>query len=144
MQACGQVHGCCVSRDGDGVLLIGPAGSGKSDLALRLLGRGFDLVADDRVDIENGIAAPPEALAGLLEVHGLGIVRLPYVASARLLLVAELGAPMERLPLPGRHAGLDLPLIRLDPTTASAPERVMLALDCALGRISQVAGAFAA
>ena len=51
---------------------------------------------------------------------------------------------MERLPLPGRHAGLDLPLIRLDPTTASAPERVMLALDCALGRISQVAGAFAA
>ena len=81
MQACGQVHGSCVSRDGDGVLLIGPAGSGKSDLALRLLGRGFDLVADDRVDIEDGIAAPPEALAGLLEVHGLGIVRLPYVAS---------------------------------------------------------------
>jgi HPr kinase/phosphorylase len=133
-----------VSRDGDGVLLIGPSGSGKSDLALRLLGRGFLLVADDRVDIDNGVAAPPAALAGLLEVRGLGIVRLPYAATARLALVAELGIAAERLPAVGRHAGLGLPLVRLDPTAASAPERLALALDCALGRVSQVAGAFAA
>jgi HPr kinase/phosphorylase len=126
MQAGRQVHGSCVSRDGDGVLLIGPSGSGKSDLALRLLGRGFSLVADDRVDIEDGVAAPPPALAGLLEVRGLGIVRLPYAASARLALVAELGVAAERLPAPGRHTGLGL------------------ALDCALGRVSQVAGAFTA
>jgi HPr kinase/phosphorylase len=133
-----------VSRDGDGVLLIGPSGSGKSDLALRLLGRGFSLVADDRVDIVDGVAAPPAALAGLLEVRGLGIVRLPYAATARLALVAELGTAAERLPAQGHHACLGLPLIRLDPAAASAPERVALALDCALGRISQVAGAFAA
>jgi len=144
MSARRQVHGSCVSRDGDGVLLIGPPGSGKSDLALRLLGRGFSLVADDRVDIEDGVAAPPGALAGLLEVRGLGIVRLPYAATARLALVAELGSAAERLPAPGRHAGLGLPLIRLDPAAASAAERVALALDCALGRVSQVAGAFAA
>jgi HPr kinase/phosphorylase len=139
-----QVHGSCVARGGNGVLLIGSAGCGKSDLALRLLGRGFDLVADDRVDIENDVAGPPASLAGLLEVRGLGIVRLPYVGSARLALVAELGDPPDRLPMPGRHAGLDLPLIRLDPTQASAVERVVLALDCALGRVGQVAGAFAA
>jgi HPr kinase/phosphorylase len=144
MQPWRQVHGSCVSRDGDGVLLIGPSGSGKSDLALRLIGRGFSLVADDRVDIDDGVAAPPPALAGLLEVRGLGIVRLPYAANARLTLVAELGATADRLPTPGRHAGLGLPLIRLDPAAASAPERVALALDCALGRVSQVAGAFAA
>jgi HPr kinase/phosphorylase len=144
MQPWRQVHGSCVSRDGDGVLLIGPSGSGKSDLALRLLDRGFSLVADDRVDIDDGVAAPPPALAGLLEVRGLGIVRLPYAPTARLALVAELGAAAERLPAPGRHADLDLPLIRLDPAVASAPERVVLALDCALGRVSQVAGAFAA
>jgi HPr kinase/phosphorylase len=142
MQPWRQVHGSCVSRDGDGVLLIGPSGSGKSDLALRLLGRGFDLVADDRVDIDEGIAAPPAALAGLLEVRGLGIVRLPYAPAARLALVAELGAPADRLPTPTRHAGLNLPLIRLDPAAASAAERLVLALDCALGRVSQVAGAF--
>jgi HPr kinase/phosphorylase len=144
MQPWRQVHGSCVSRDGDGILLLGPSGSGKSDLALRLLGRGFDLVADDRVDIDDGIAAPPDALAGLLEVRGLGIVRLPYAPTARLALVAELGATADRLPAPARHTGLGLPLIRLDPAAASAPERVVLALDCALGRVSQVAGAFAA
>lgn len=126
------------------MLLIGPSGSGKSDLALRLLWRGFSLVADDRVDIEDGVAAPPAALAGLLEVRGLGIVRLPYVATARLALVAELGPAAERLPAQARHAALDLPLINLAAAQASAPERVMLALDCALGRVSQVAGAFAA
>ncbi len=144
MRAGRQVHGSCVSRDGDGVLLIGPSGSGKSDLALRLLGRGFSLVADDRVDIADGIAAPPPALAGLLEVRGLGIVRLPYAATARLALVAELGAAAERLPAPGRHAGLGLPLIRLDPARRLRPRKIALALDCALGRVSQVSGAFAA
>lgn len=144
MQARRQVHGSCVSRDGDGVLLIGPSGCGKSDLALRLLGRGFSLVADDRVDVQDGVAAPPAALAGLLEVRGLGVVRLPYAATARLALVAELGPTAERLPTPATHAGLGLPLIRLDPTAASAPERIVLALDCALGRVRQVAGAFAA
>ena len=51
-----QIHGSCASRDGNGVLLIGPPGAGKSDLVLRLLARGFDLVADDRVDIEDGVA----------------------------------------------------------------------------------------
>jgi HPr kinase/phosphorylase len=145
MQARQQVHASCVSRNGDGVLLIGPSGSGKSDLALRLLGRGFTLVADDRVDIEDSIAAAPAGLAGLLEVRGLGIVRLPFAATARLALVADLGGTGERLPAPGgRHADLDLPLIRLDPAAASAPERIVLALDCALGRVAQVAGAFAA
>lgn len=133
-----------MSREGDGVLLIGPAGSGKSDLALRLLGRGFRLVADDRVDIADGLASPPASLAGLLEVRGLGIVRLPYAVSVRLALVVELGPAAERLPMPEHHTGLDLPLIRLDPASASAPDRIILALDCALGRLGQVAGAFAA
>jgi len=143
MHALRQVHGSCVSRDGDGVLLIGPPGSGKSDLVLRLLSRDFTLVADDRVDIDAGVASPPAALAGLLEVRGLGIVRLPYTPSARLALVVQLGPAAERLPSPTWDAGLGLPTIRLDPSVASAPERVALALDCALGRVRQVAGAFA-
>jgi HPr kinase/phosphorylase len=139
-----QIHGSCASRGGGGVLLIGPPGAGKSDLVLRLLARGFDLVADDRVDIVDGIARPVPALAGLLEIRGLGIVRLPHVASARLVLAVELTAPTARLPAPIRYDALDLPLARIDPQAASAPERVALALDCALGRVTQVAGAFAA
>lgn len=134
-----RVHGTCVARDGAGVLLLGPPGAGKSDLALRLLARGFDLVADDQVVIENGGASAPAALAGLLEVRGLGIVRLPHAADARLALAVELGED-DRLPRPRRHGPLDLPLVAVRADAASAPDRVCLALDCALGRVAQVAG----
>ena len=138
-----RLHGSCVSRDGVGVLLLGPPGAGKSELVLRLRAHGFALVADDQVLIEAGAARPPPALAGLLEVRGLGIVRLDHVAPVRLALVVELGRA-ERLPLPRRHPVLGLPLVGVDPAGAAAPERVALALDCALGRVAQVAGAFAA
>jgi HPr kinase/phosphorylase len=139
-----QIHASCASRTGDGVLLIGPPGAGKSDLLLRLLARGFDLVADDQVDIEEGVARPLPGLAGLLEVRGLGIVRLPHVCSARLALLVELSRATTRLPAPTRDEAFNLPLVLIDPGAASAPERVALALDCALGRVPQVAGVFAA
>jgi HPr kinase/phosphorylase len=138
-----QVHGSCASRSGGGVLLIGPPGAGKSDLLLRLLARGFDLVADDRVEIDDGMGRAPPPLEGLLEVRGLGVFRLPHMEAARLALVVELGDPGPRMPAPSSHPALGLPLVRIDPWSVSAPERVMLALDCALGHISQVAGAFA-
>lgn len=125
------------------MLLIGPPGAGKSDLVLRLLARGFELVADDQTEVEDGVASPVPALAGLLEVRGLGIFRLPYLASARLALVVQLGQAVPQMPMPARHEGFDLPLVTVDAQAVSAPERVGLALDCALGEISQVAGAFA-
>jgi HPr kinase/phosphorylase len=139
-----RMHGSCVSRDGEAVLMVGPPGCGKSDLVLRLLSRGFELVADDQVTITDGIASGPAELAGLLEVRGLGIVRLPYRAQARLVLVVELEGRAERMPLPDRHPDLDVPVVRVDAAAASAPERVSLALECATGRVGQVAGAFAA
>jgi HPr kinase/phosphorylase len=138
-----RMHGSCVARDGDAILLVGPPGSGKSDLALRLLSCGFELVADDQVDIMDGVASCPAELAGLLEVRGLGIVRLPYRPGARLALIAELDGRADRLPMPAQHPDLRLPVVRIDAAAASAPDRITLALDCALGRISQVAGAFA-
>jgi HPr kinase/phosphorylase len=135
-------YGTCVAKDGAGVLLIGPPGSGKSDLALRLLYQGFQLIADDQVAIEDGIAKPPAALAGLLEVRGLGIVRFAHMAEARIELVVELGRGA-RLPEPERDPELGVPLVRIDPSAASAAQRVALALDCALGRTAQIVGAFA-
>jgi HPr kinase/phosphorylase len=138
-----RLHGSCVARDGIGVLLIGPPGSGKSDLVLRLLSRGFELVADDQVDIADNIASCPAELAGMLEVRGIGIVRLPFRPDARLALIVDLAATPDRLPMPDTHPGLGLPLIGLDATAASAPDKVALALDCVLGRVAQVAGAFA-
>jgi HPr kinase/phosphorylase len=138
------MHGSCVSRNGEAVLLLGPSGSGKSDLVLRLLALGFDLVADDQVEVRDGAASPPESLAGLLEVRGIGIVRLPHRAPARVALVAELGHPDERMPEPALHAELGVPVVHIDASAASAPQRVALALDCALGKVSQIAGFCAA
>lgn len=139
-----RMHGSCVSRDGSGVLVVGPPGVGKSDLVLRLLSRGFELVADDQVDIADGIASCPPALAGLLEARGLGIVRLPFRPNARLVLIVELEGHPDRMPMPRLHPDLKLPVVQIDAAAPSAPERVILALDCALGRLTQVAGAFAA
>jgi HPr kinase/phosphorylase len=141
MDAAGTLHGSAAARDGAGVLLLGVPGAGKSDLLLRLLRLGFDLVADDRVQVRDGMASAPAAIAGLLEVRGLGLIRLPHVA-ARLVLAVELSQG-ERLPEPRRFPDLDLPLISVDAGAASAPQRIALALDCLQGKIPLVAGAFA-
>ena len=142
-------HASCAARQnqpgGDALLLLGPPGAGKSDLLLRLIDKGFTLVADDQVLIKDGMASPPPALAGLLEVRGLGLFRLPFIAPARLRLAISLGSTMaERLPRPSLHSQLNLPEITLDATHPSAAARASLALEAACGRITQKAGAFAA
>jgi HPr kinase/phosphorylase len=137
-----QIHASCAAREGHGVLLLGPPGAGKSDLVLRLLNHGFALVADDRVDIEDGVARPPAALAGLLEVRGLGLMRLQHDSQATIDLAVSLGRA-ERLPHPETYPPLGVPLVHIDAQACSAPHRVALALDCALGRTTQLAGAFA-
>ncbi len=126
-------------------MLVGPPGAGKSDLVLRLIRAGWGLVADDQVVVEeDGVASAPAALAGVLEVRGLGLFRLPYVASARLRLVVRLGVQAVRLPAPELDARLGLPVVVIDAAQVSAVERVALALEAACGRAQQVAGAFVA
>src|SRR6187402_3546256 len=98
------VHATCIAIDGHGILLRGPSGSGKSDLALRAIDGGARLVADDRVVLtghgENVIASAPSSLHGLIEIRGLGIMRMDTAAEARVALVADLTDPgsVERLP----------------------------------------------
>ncbi|MHA1536435.1 MAG: HPr kinase/phosphorylase [Alphaproteobacteria bacterium] len=130
------IHGTCVSVDGAGVLLCGPSGSGKSDLALRLIDAGALLVADDLTRLirtAEGLAAlAPGRLAGRIEVRGLGIAAVPHIARARLALIVDLvgSEAIERLPegLERRHLGIPVPLIRLDAFEASAAAKVRLAL----------------
>ncbi len=132
-----QIHGTCVALGATGVLLRGPAGSGKSDLALRLIDGAASLVADDRVALENEaggvVASAPPARAGLLAVRGLGIVRLPNVARARFGVVVDLdpAGEVERLPGPAtcELLGVTLRCFRLDPFAASACAKVRLAAD---------------
>lgn len=139
-----RLHASCACHGNAAVLLLGAPGSGKSDLLLRLLGHGFDLVADDQVEIDAGQARPPAALAGMIELRGLGIFRLPYRAPVPLRLVARLDEQAERLPVPVFWDETDLPLIRIDAGMASAPSRIRLALDAACGRATHLTGAFAA
>jgi HPr kinase/phosphorylase len=130
-----QVHGTCVELAGLGVLLRGPPGSGKSDLALRLIDRGARLVADDRVDLRSRgnelVASAPEPIAGRIEVRGLGIVEAPTVAEASVGLVVDLVAPerVGRLPDPAEcdFLGIRVPRLELAPFEASAAAKVRLA-----------------
>lgn len=139
-----RLHASCAALDGDAVLLTGPPGAGKSDLLLRLLDRGFDLVADDQVEIERGIVRAPASLGGQVEMRGIGLFLVPSVASARLRLAVRLGRDAPRLPAPGLADGLGVPEITLDAAAASAALRVHWSLDAACGRRRQVCGAFAA
>ena len=91
-----QIHGTCVALGASGVVLRGPPGSGKSDLALRLIDGGARLVADDRIELDAAagglFASAPAAIKGLLEVRGLGAARMPSVEPGRVRLVDGLGA----------------------------------------------------
>ena len=139
------VHGTCVELDGAGVLLRGPSGSGKSDLSLRLITerRGL-LVADDQVEIEalDGalMARPSACLAGMLEVRGMGLVRLDHQRTCEILVVIDLreSRDVERMPEPRRTAiaGLSLPLFQLCARESSAVSKVVLAIGVARGELS--------
>ena len=138
-----QVHATCVSLYGAGLIIRGPSGAGKSDLALRLIDRGARLVADDRVDLlvsDNGvIARAPEILAGLLEVRGLGILRVPVLEATVVRLVVKLVNHKNVPRLSDRRMtnliGMDVPTVTLDPFETSAVPKVRLALELTLGRI---------
>ncbi len=136
-----RIHASCAARADQGLLILGPPGSGKSDLVLRLLDRGYELVADDQVELDGTMASAPAALAGLLEIRGLGILRRAFRAEVRLVLAVRLGRA-DRLPMPLRYENLDLPMISVDPLAASAPIVIGLALDGVAGQASFLTGAF--
>jgi serine kinase of HPr protein (carbohydrate metabolism regulator) len=130
------LHASCVATGGRAVLIAGPSGSGKSDLALRLLDRGFVLVSDDRTIVrkegERLVASSPATIKGKLEIRGIGIVEVESISDVPVALVIELTSDIERLPDDSRERlilGTHIPLISVDAMTASAASKVAMALD---------------
>ncbi len=135
----GLLHGTCLEIDGVGVLLRGPSGSGKSDLALRMMDGGARLVADDQVETQalggRLRAVAPEALDGLMEVRGVGVVSVPTLASVEVGLVIELmpSEDVPRMPEPSHTEieGVRLPLFPIAPFESSAAAKLRLAVRAA-------------
>lgn len=130
------VHASCVAIGGRAVLIAGRSGSGKSDLALRLIDRGARLVSDDyTLIVRSGeflLARAPASIAGRIEVRGIGVVPLEPVADAPLCLVADLDAAPERLPEAAERrvfAGIALPVVAIAALEPSAPVKLEMALD---------------
>lgn len=130
------VHGTSVAVDGGAVLLRGPSGSGKSDLALRLIDGGGVLVADDQTAVSRKgdeilVSAPPQ-IAGRMEVRGLGIVRLSAVSGIPVRIVVDIvpAGDVERLPKSAETMllGVALPVLRLAAFEASTPAKIRLAV----------------
>jgi len=134
-----QVHATAVAIGSSGILITGSTGSGKSDLALRLIDRGAVLISDDQVILSKPsnaiILSAPTNIAGKMEVHSLGIIDVPHKDDLPLKLKVILNAEPERFPMDAQSEtilGSVTPVIHVNATEASAAIKVELALKKAI------------
>jgi len=131
------LHASCVAIHTKAVLILGAPGAGKSDLALRLIDRGAQLVADDQTELklEAGalIASPPASIEGMIEVRHIGLLKMPFLPKAEVALYVELadrGEKLERLPEDDVVILFDRAVkkLRLRGFEAATPARIRAAL----------------
>jgi serine kinase of HPr protein (carbohydrate metabolism regulator) len=130
-----RIHASSVAIGGKAVLICGRSGSGKSDLALRLIDRGATLVSDDYTLVQRKeaglLASPPSQIKGKIEVRGIGIVDVPFAEGVPVGLMVIIDEPVARLPEgpeTSKIVGLEVPVITLPGLEASSPIKVELAL----------------
>jgi len=130
-------HASCVEYKGKGILILGESGAGKSDLAIRLLDAGGTLVSDDYVEIINEnnliIAKTAPNIGGMIEVRGVGLMNVDFLAEMKLDLALELVAPnlIDRLPevLYFEEGIAKIPFYKFDGFCSSAIAKINLIMD---------------
>jgi len=143
-----RIDGVAVAIDSQAVILRGPSGSGRSDLALRLIDEGAQLISDEQVELHRegerllvGIpAAMPAELRGVIEARGVGLVAVPHVDRFMpLAWVIDMAsaAEIERMPAAetAEYLGVAAPLLKLDPFAVSATAKLRLAVRSGPGHI---------
>jgi serine kinase of HPr protein (carbohydrate metabolism regulator) len=131
------LHASCVVYEGRAILISGRSGTGKSDLALRLIDRGAKLVSDDYTVVRRTrdgqlLARAPANIEGKIEVRGIGVVAMEHAGDVPVALLIDLDLGVERLPErrePMRIAGVAVPVVAMNALEASAPVKVVLALE---------------
>lgn len=143
-----RIDGVAVAIDGQAVLLRGPSGSGRSDLALRLIDESAKLISDEQVELRRDAgrllvgmpAVMPPALKGVIEVRGLGLIGVPHVDEfVPLAWVIDMAraVDIERMPKAetAEYLGVWVPCLKLDPFTVSATAKLRLAVSSGAGHI---------
>ena len=131
-----QVHSTSVVLDDNGILITGDSGSGKSDLALRLIDNGATLISDDvticKKKINHIFLSSPHETKGLLEVREVGIITVPFVEQVKLRMVVKLiNEKLERLPKKKicKLLGVDIPLLTINGLNSSSVIKVKVKLN---------------
>lgn len=127
-----QLHATSVNIEGQGVLIRGQSGSGKSDLALRLIDVGARLIADDQtkisLDNQKVLLNVAPQIAGKVEIRGFGISELPYDKNVRLVLIVDLRQKdkVERMPENQTEdvLGMDIPILQVHAFESSTVAKI--------------------
>ena len=137
------MHSSAISLNGDGILIKGPSGSGKTDLALRLIESGGKLISDDQVIIKRKakklFLSSPEGLNGLMQLPGIGIVKVDHVQNIPLELVVKLQPynVLEPFPINNQEfiEDFSIPSLNLYSFAISATAKIKIALDVQRNKI---------
>ena len=131
-----RVHSSAIVLEDNGILIIGDSGSGKSDLALRLIDSGATLISDDITICEKKknliyLSAPLET-RGLLEVREVGIITVPFVEGIILRMIVKLEAGgLERIPQKNNYKifGQKIPMLTINGKNSSSVVKVKVKLN---------------